>query len=83
MKNLPVEVSDDYIEDMFAVADTNNDGKLGYQVHWNQWINLKLREDYEIKNQSKWGCPPLAQLLSLSIFSFWERENEVVFYFQN
>ena len=28
MKNLPVEVSDDDI-----VADTDNDGKLGYQVH--------------------------------------------------
>ena len=33
MKNLPVEVSDDDIEDMFTVADTDNDGKLGYQVH--------------------------------------------------
>jgi Ca2+-binding EF-hand superfamily protein len=34
MKNLPVEVSDDDIEDMFSVADTDNDGKLGYQVHF-------------------------------------------------
>ena len=34
MKNLPVEVSDDDIEDMFTAADTDNDGKLGYQVHF-------------------------------------------------
>ena len=32
MRNLPVEVSEEDIEDMFAVADTDNDGKLGYQV---------------------------------------------------
>ena len=32
MKNLPVEVADDVIDDMFAVADTDNDGKLGYKV---------------------------------------------------
>ena len=32
MRNLPVEVADDVIDEMFAVADTDNDGKLGYQV---------------------------------------------------
>ena len=32
MKNLPVEVGDDLIEDMFTVADSDNDGKLGYKV---------------------------------------------------
>ena len=30
MKNLPVEVGDDLIEDMFMVADSDNDGKLGW-----------------------------------------------------
>ena len=32
MKNLPVEVDDNVIDEMFAVADTDNDGKLGYKV---------------------------------------------------
>ena len=30
MKNLPVPVSDRDIEAMFSVADSNNDGKIGY-----------------------------------------------------
>ena len=36
MKNLPVEVGDDLIEDMFTVADSDNDGKLGYKVQKEQ-----------------------------------------------
>ena len=32
MRNLPVEVTEEEIEDMFAVADTDKDGKLGYKV---------------------------------------------------
>ena len=32
MRNLPVKVSEEDIDDMFAVADTDKDGKLGYQV---------------------------------------------------
>ena len=32
MRNLPVEVAENDIDDMFAVADTDNDGKLGYKV---------------------------------------------------
>ena len=31
MKNLPVQVSDEDIEDMFDFADKDNDGKLSYQ----------------------------------------------------
>ena len=34
MKNLPVEVSEEDIEEMFSVADVDKDGKLGYQVGW-------------------------------------------------
>ena len=32
MRNLPVKVTEEEIEDMFAVADTDKDGKLGYKV---------------------------------------------------
>ena len=31
MKNLPVEVSDEDIEEMFEFADKNKDGKLSYK----------------------------------------------------
>ena len=31
MKNLPVEVSDQDIEEMFEFADKNKDGKLSYK----------------------------------------------------
>ena len=31
MKNLPVEVSDEDIEEMFQFADKNGDGKLSYK----------------------------------------------------
>ena len=34
MRNLPVEVAEEDIDDMFAVADTDNDGKLGYKVNY-------------------------------------------------
>ena len=39
MRNLPVEVAENDIDDMFAVADTDNDGKLGYKV---QRYNIKM-----------------------------------------
>ena len=32
MRNLPVEVGDDVIDDMFKTADTDGDGKIGYKV---------------------------------------------------
>ena len=32
MRNLPVEVDEDDIEDMFNTADTDGDGKIGYKV---------------------------------------------------
>ena len=32
MRNLPEEVSEDDIEEMFDVADTDKDGKIGFQV---------------------------------------------------
>ena len=32
MRNLPEEVSEDDIEDMFDVADTDKDGRIGFQV---------------------------------------------------
>ena len=35
MRNLPVKVAEEDIEDMFAVADTDNDGKLGYKARGN------------------------------------------------
>ena len=41
MRNLPVEVSEEDIEDTFAVADTDNDGKLGYQVRCCQILLLE------------------------------------------
>ena len=31
MKNLPVQVPDEDIEEMFEFADKDNDGKLSYQ----------------------------------------------------
>ena len=31
MKNLPVEVSDEDIEEMWSFADKNGDGKLSYK----------------------------------------------------
>ena len=31
MKNLPVEVAEEDIEEMFEFADKNNDGKLSYK----------------------------------------------------
>ena len=42
MKNLPVEVADDVIDDMFAVADTDNDGKLGYKVNLTVFLLLLI-----------------------------------------
>lgn len=32
MRNLPVAVGEADIEDMFATADTDGDGKIGYKV---------------------------------------------------
>ena len=32
MRNLPVEVGEDDIDDMFKTADTDGDGKIGYKV---------------------------------------------------
>ena len=32
MRNLPVSVAEDEIEDMFTTADTDKDGKIGYKV---------------------------------------------------
>ena len=32
MRNLPVAVAEDEIEEMFAAADADKDGKIGYKV---------------------------------------------------
>lgn len=32
MRNLPVKVTDAEIDEMFHVADVDNDGKIGYKV---------------------------------------------------
>jgi Ca2+-binding EF-hand superfamily protein len=34
MRNLPVEVGEDDIDDMFKTADTDGDGKIGYKVEF-------------------------------------------------
>ena len=31
MRNVPVEVAEDDIDDMFKTADTDGDGKIGYK----------------------------------------------------
>ena len=33
MRNLPVKVSEKDIDEMFRVADVDNDGKIGYKVN--------------------------------------------------
>ena len=33
MKNLPVSVSEQEIEEMFAIADTDRDDKISYEVN--------------------------------------------------
>ena len=48
MRNLPVAVTEEDIEDMFAVADTDQDGKISYKVSYYRrvsslfkaWISL-------------------------------------------
>ena len=42
MRNLPVEVAEEDIDDMFAVADTDNDGKLGYKVNLTVFLMLLI-----------------------------------------
>ena len=32
MRNLPVNVGEDVIDEMFSVADLDQDGKIGYKV---------------------------------------------------
>ena len=40
MKNLPIEVSEDEIEDMFAAVDKNKDDKISYRefLFWTQTV---------------------------------------------
>ena len=38
MKNLPVEVSDEDIEEMFEYADKNGDGRLSYKEFKVNWL---------------------------------------------
>ena len=45
MRNLPVKVADKDIDEMFSVADADNDGKIGYKVSY----HLKNRFNQEIK----------------------------------
>ena len=56
MRNLPVQVAEEDIEDMFAVADTDNDGKLGYKVLLLQ-LNLKFAQIRPKGNGKKPGHP--------------------------
>ena len=39
MRNLPVAVAEDDIENMFAVADVDKDGKISYKV---EQVKIKL-----------------------------------------
>ena len=43
MRNLPVSVSEQEIEEMFAIADTDRDDKISYEVNP---LNIALFKGY-------------------------------------
>ena len=51
MRNLPVSVSEQEIEEMFAIADTDRDDKISYEV--NQTKCLYLRPGFHSLNYKK------------------------------
>ena len=54
MRNLPVAVTEDDIEDMFAVADTDKDGRISYKVGYKikDGLNISLVKAW-IRNLTK------------------------------
>ena len=54
MRNLPVAVTEDDIEDMFAVADTDKDGRISYKVSYKikDGLNISLVKAW-IRNLTK------------------------------
>lgn len=42
MRSLPVKVAELEIEEMFNVADVDNDGKIGYKVHDKTYNSIRF-----------------------------------------